>query len=86
LKKNIVNSPYVFQDTPKKKAKVSKPKSPKPVKVVPVSDEELKKKIEEICSSGSMENLTMRSVKENLADAFGDRLDIGVKQCYCITE
>lgn len=61
---------------------MSKPK-PKPIeKPKPVSDAELKTKIEEICATSSMEDLTMRVVKEKLADAFGPTLDIAARKGY----
>lgn len=78
-----------MQEKPKKKPKVSKPKVSKPKVSKPVvakpkvvSDTELKAKIEDICNASSMEDLTMRVVKEKLADAFGASLDIAARKAY----
>lgn len=71
---------FSAQETPKKKKpKVSKPTVAKPKAV---SDAEVKAKIEEICKASSMEDLTMRVVKEKLADAFGATLDIAARKAY----
>ena len=54
-------------------------------KVKQVTDEELTAKIDEIVAAGSMEDLTMRAVKDTLGEAFGDALDMQVHSSACFS-